>query len=127
MSRALTLDEAAAELGCKRRWLEYWLKDHPIDATGNPFYVPVAGRKTFEDTDIARIRASIREEERCRLQFSGVARPGHSIIAEQLAQLATGRTFTAPAAPRTKTLRRVRLPRLKQNTGEVISMVRERS
>ena len=58
--RALTLVKAADALGCKRRWLEYWLKSHPVDATGNPFYVPVAGRKTFEDADIARIRAVIR-------------------------------------------------------------------
>jgi len=47
MSRALTMDEAADNLRVSRRWLEYWLAAHPVDTTGNPFYVPMGRRKTF--------------------------------------------------------------------------------
>src|SRR5258708_2982125 len=98
-----------------------------MDAAGNPFYVPMGRPKTFEPNDIPPIRASIREEERCRLHSIGVARTGHSIIAEQLARLAVANSSAAPAKPRTKISRRGRLPRLKQDTGKVISMVREPS
>lgn len=35
MTRALTIDEAAYDLRVSRRWLEYWLTDHPVDAAGN--------------------------------------------------------------------------------------------
>ena len=40
MSRALTFNEAAAELGTSRRWLEYWLAKHPVDASGMPSMFP---------------------------------------------------------------------------------------
>ena len=67
-SRSLTMAEAAEELGHKsRRWLQGWLAKHPVDATGNPYYTPVGRTKTLNDNDLARIRAALREEERCRL------------------------------------------------------------
>jgi hypothetical protein len=59
VSRALKIDEAAAELRVSRRWLEIWLANHPMDATGNPFYVPMGRSKTFEETDIARLSKAI--------------------------------------------------------------------
>lgn len=62
MSRALTLDEAAAELRKTPRWLKEWLGKHPVDAAGVPFYVPLGRTKTFETADIARIRACIGNE-----------------------------------------------------------------
>src|SRR5216684_1360054 len=110
-SSAFTFDQAAAELLVSRRWLEYWLADHPVDATGTPFYVPMGRRKTFEQNDIARIRACIREEERCRLHSLGVARAGYSVIAEQLARLAVASPSMVPAKPQTKISRRGRLPK----------------
>lgn len=50
---ALTIGEAAEVLRVSRRWLEYWLAAHPVDAVGSPFYVPMGRRKTFERNDIA--------------------------------------------------------------------------
>jgi hypothetical protein len=69
---AYTLAEAAAKLRMSKRWLEQWLAKHPVDAAGNPFYVPMGRKKTFEPADIARIRESIRGEERCRLNSIGL-------------------------------------------------------
>jgi hypothetical protein len=127
MSRALTIAEAAEDLRVSRRWLEYWLADHPVDAAGTPFYVPMGRRKTFEDADIARIRAVIREEERCRLHSIGVKAAGSTVIAEQLARLVVENSFKVPAKPKTKILRRVRCPKSKPTTGNVISMAQGRS
>src|SRR6266700_1659666 len=127
MSRTLTLIEAAEDLRVSRRWLEYWLADHPVDGTGIPFYVPMGRRKTFEQTDIARIRACIREEERCRLNSIGVKAAPSTVTAELLARLAVASSCQAPAKPQTKTLRRTRLPSSRPNTGRVISMAQEQS
>src|SRR5215212_3995585 len=65
--RSLIMAEAAEALRKKRRWLQAWLAKHPMDAWGNPYYAPVGRTKTFDDNDLARIRAALREEERCRL------------------------------------------------------------
>src|ERR1700686_4613791 len=72
--RALTLSEAATELRKSRRWLQAWLALHPADAAGVPFYAPLGRTKTFSDSDLDRIRATAREEERCRLTSSRPAR-----------------------------------------------------
>jgi hypothetical protein len=69
-----TMEEAAKELRKSRRWLQDWLRDHPTDAAGIPFYAPLGRTKTFSDTDLERIRATAREEERCRLNSSRPAR-----------------------------------------------------
>lgn len=34
----LTLPEAAAELGQTPRWLAEWLRGHPADKAGEPYY-----------------------------------------------------------------------------------------
>lgn len=112
---ALTLDEAAQALRVSRRWLEYWLAAHPVDAAGSPFYVPMGRRKTFEQNDIARIRACIREEERCRLSSIGVKAPASTIIAAQLGRLAADSAFAGLAKPKTRTSPRVSLPRSRRN------------
>jgi hypothetical protein len=120
-----TLDEAAQALRVSRRWLEYWLAAHPVDAAGSPFYVPMGRRKTFEQNDVTRIRACIREEERCRLKSIGVV--GSGIIAAQLGRLAADSASAALAKPKAKTSRRVTLPKSRRNTGTVISMDRAQS
>ena len=63
----LTIKEAAAELLMSQQWLAYWLAEHPVDAAGVPFYVPMGRRKRFEAQDIDRIRAHLRDLEAARL------------------------------------------------------------
>ncbi len=48
-----TLDEAARQLRKSRRWLLDWLRSHPADSAGVPFYSPMGRTKTFDDADIA--------------------------------------------------------------------------
>src|SRR5262249_48126378 len=69
MSRIYTMSEAAKVLGKSRRWLQSWLSLHPADPNGNPYYAPFGRTKTFDDNDLARIRAAVREGERCRLSL----------------------------------------------------------
>src|ERR1700743_3057492 len=67
----------------------------------------------------------IMESQRC--PSSSTCATGSGIIAEQLARLSVDRASEALARPRTKTSRRVRLPRSKPTTGKVISMFQARS
>ena len=71
MSKLITLTDAAAEIGVSKRWLQYWLSAHPVDNGGIPFYVPIGRNKRFDVADIDRIKAAIREGERCRLHSTG--------------------------------------------------------
>ena len=77
MSRtaALTMDEAAKTLHRSRRWLQEWLRSHPTDGYGVPFYSPLGRAKLFTDADISRILETVREQERCRLSSSHRQRP----------------------------------------------------
>src|SRR5262249_31470085 len=70
-----TMDQAAARLHKSRRWLQEWLRHHPADRYGEPFYSPLGRTKTFDERDIARIREAAREEEKWRL---GSYRPGRA-------------------------------------------------
>jgi DNA-binding transcriptional MerR regulator len=63
----LTIKEAAAELRVSKQWLQYWLVQHPMDAAGVPFYVPMGSRKKFEPQDLDRIRTYMRSLEAARL------------------------------------------------------------
>ena len=117
----LTLAKTAQEIGVSKRWFQYWIAEHPVDQAGIPFYIPVGRNKRFEPSDIGRIKAAIREAERCRLSSIGVAKSG--IIPEQLARAAVAKVFgIVPATRQTKTSQRAKFPRLKPPTGKVTSM-----
>jgi hypothetical protein len=54
-----TIDEAAAVLRKGPRWLATWLKAHPVDRHGEPFYHLAGRTKLFTDRDIDRIRENL--------------------------------------------------------------------
>src|SRR5262249_33986808 len=54
-----TLGEAAAVLRKDSRWLASWLKAHPVDRYGEPFYHLAGRTKLFTDRDIDRIRENL--------------------------------------------------------------------
>jgi hypothetical protein len=59
--------DAAKRIGVGRRWLREFLRQHPLDKTGNPFYVPVGTRKRFTEHDLERILEANREAEKEKL------------------------------------------------------------
>jgi hypothetical protein len=61
-----TLEEAAKELRKTRRWLNEWLRAHPFDSEGEPFFTPVGRDKILHQSDIARIELALRGELKCR-------------------------------------------------------------
>jgi hypothetical protein len=66
MTRALTLNEAAETLRKTPRWLMEWLRKHPTDKIGEPYFTPVGRDKIFHQTDISRIELALREGVKCR-------------------------------------------------------------
>ena len=66
MSARMTVDEAAADLRKTPRWLREWLRAHPADKSGEPYYTPAGRDKLFHPSDIARIELALREEVKCR-------------------------------------------------------------
>jgi hypothetical protein len=65
MSRPLTLPEAADQLRKSKRWLLEWLRQHPLDKAGSPYFTPVGRDKIFHQADIARIELALREDLKC--------------------------------------------------------------
>jgi hypothetical protein len=70
MNALRDLHGAAEWLGVKPRKLQEWLRKHPCDVYGEPFYGRMGRTKTFDENDLVRIRAATKEEERCRLNSS---------------------------------------------------------
>jgi hypothetical protein len=74
------LDETAAKLHVKRRFLVRWLHEHPADDRGQPFVSAKAGRKRlFTEAAILRILAAMAPEPIPSLSRSGrrsAVRPG---------------------------------------------------
>ena len=70
-----TIDEAAAVLRKGTRWLASWLKAHPVDRYGEPFYHLAGRTKLFTDNDIDRIRQSLP----CPLPFARRARQNRQV------------------------------------------------
>jgi hypothetical protein len=66
MTRALTLNEAAETLRKTPRWLREWLRKHPADKVGEPYFTPVGRDKIFHQADICRIELALREGVKCR-------------------------------------------------------------
>ncbi len=67
MTTRLSIEEAAAELHKTPRWLREWVRAHPRDKSGEPYYTPVGRDKLFHPSDIARIEVALREEVKCPL------------------------------------------------------------
>lgn len=64
MPLTYNIKDAAERLGVSRRWLREFLRDHPADKAGIPFYVPIGNRKRLTERDLERILEDNRETER---------------------------------------------------------------
>jgi hypothetical protein len=66
MTERYTIEEVAAKLRTTMRWLLEWLRKHPADKAGEPYYTPVGRDKIFHQSDIARIETALRKGIKCR-------------------------------------------------------------
>ena len=64
MSLTYNSKDAALRLGVSRQWLRKFLRKHPADEAGIPFYVPIGNRKRFTERDLERILEANREIEK---------------------------------------------------------------
>jgi hypothetical protein len=53
MTELMTIEEAAAKLRKSKRWLQYFLRAHPVDSAGKPLFKQLGRSKLFDETDIA--------------------------------------------------------------------------
>src|SRR5215510_16202038 len=70
MSLTYNSKDAALRLGVSRQWLRKFLRKHPADEAGTPFYVPIGNRKRFTERDLERILEANRESEKEKLLSS---------------------------------------------------------
>jgi Helix-turn-helix domain len=61
------IKDAAERLGVSKWWLQKFLRQHPVDKAGVPFYVPIGNRKRFTERDLERILEMNRSAEKDRL------------------------------------------------------------
>jgi len=76
--KVYTMDEAAKLLRLSRRFFQDWLRDHPFDEQGRPFYSAMGRRKTFDEDDLRRVREAARREEAERLR--GLRNYGRQVV-----------------------------------------------
>ena len=62
-----TIKDAAERLGVSKRWLQKFLRNHPADKDGIPFYVPIGNRKRLTERDLERILETNRNVEKEKL------------------------------------------------------------
>jgi transposase len=62
-----TIKDAAERLGVSKRWLQKFLRKHPADKDGVPFYVPFGNRKRLTERDLERILEMNRNSEKEKL------------------------------------------------------------
>ena len=74
-----TLEEAAVRLRTSKRWLMEWLRSHPADERGEPYYTPVGRDKILHQSDIARIELALREGVKCHSRSDRRAKVGRRI------------------------------------------------
>ena len=67
MSLTYNIKDAAGRLGVSKWWLQKFLRQHPVDRAGVPFYVPIGNRKRFTERDLERILEMNRNAEKDRL------------------------------------------------------------
>jgi hypothetical protein len=103
MTSRFTIREAAAELRKSERWLRDWLKAHPQDVNGQPFFAKAGRTKLFTPADIDRIHEAMRPATvgTPRDQPSSTVRPDSTDAWAAAARL-LGRPFACrvPAAKR---------------------------
>ena len=67
MPLTYNIKDAAERLGVSKWWLQKFLRQHPVDKAGVPFYVPIGTRKRFTELDLERILEMNRNAEIGRL------------------------------------------------------------
>ena len=67
MSLTYNIKDAAGRLGVSKWWLQKFLRQHPVDRAGVPFYVPFGNRKRFTERDLERILEMNRTAEKDKL------------------------------------------------------------
>lgn len=67
MPLTYTIKDAAERLGVSKRWLQKFLRKHPTDKDGVPFYVPFGNRKRLTERDLERILEMNRSSEKEKL------------------------------------------------------------
>lgn len=60
MAELFTIAEAAGQLRKSQRWLRDWLKRHPHDADGRPFFAKAGRTLLFTEVDIDHIHEALR-------------------------------------------------------------------
>ena len=79
VSLTYSIKDAAQRLGVSKRWLQQFLRKHPTDKDGIPFYVPIGNRKRFTERDLERVLEMNRNAKKDRLvSEDAVVRPNWS-------------------------------------------------
>ena len=81
----LEIEQVANALHVTVRWLQEWLRAHPVDAMGEPYCTPVGRKRLFHPSDITRIEQSLRGEIKCRYT-SGRRAPAKALPTKSVAR-----------------------------------------